>query len=193
MLWLVPGFRGFPLPLLLLPTFGIDAGRLYAVLQDKSVGILAARPRNPQSEHKTATSLIQVVVDCFWCSRNPQPSYQTSPIQIVIGFSRCPICWSFVAEIRRAIEVCSEGHTWGAFKSIFASTANRAFVMGSGRVRSARNKFFPFQLKHHASECYAALRGWHVNETTNDSDATPASVQTVLPYPGAQAKPEPKY
>jgi hypothetical protein len=49
MLWPVHGSRGFLLPLLLLRTFGVDAGRSYAILLDRSVGKLVARFRNPQS------------------------------------------------------------------------------------------------------------------------------------------------
>lgn len=89
MLWLVSGPGSFLLPFLLPGTFGVDAGRFYAVLPDMSVGKPAARLRNPQSGHKTETSLNQVVAACYWYSRHPQPGYQTSPIQVVIGFLGC--------------------------------------------------------------------------------------------------------
>jgi hypothetical protein len=40
MMWLVSGSKSSLLPLLLPLTFGVDAGRLYAVLPDRSAGKL---------------------------------------------------------------------------------------------------------------------------------------------------------
>jgi hypothetical protein len=41
MMWLVSGSNSFLLPSLLPLTFGVDAGHLYAVLPERSVGKLA--------------------------------------------------------------------------------------------------------------------------------------------------------
>ena len=121
MVWLVPGSRDFLRP----GTFGVDAGRLYGVLPDRSASQIAARPRNPQSRHKAATPLIQVAVVYLWCSRHPQPGYQTSPIQVVTVFFLYAACWSlWLKPGNSAVEVWSEGHTWSAFMSIHASTAS---------------------------------------------------------------------
>ena len=57
--------RVFLFPSLLPRTFRVDAGCLYAVLPDMSAGKAAARPRNAQSGHKTATSSIQLVMVHF--------------------------------------------------------------------------------------------------------------------------------
>ena len=92
MLWPVPGSRVFLLLVLLPRTFGVDAGCLYAILPGRSVGRKLARPRNLHSVHKTATSLIQIVVDYFWCFRNPQLGHQASPVQVVAVFPRGSIC-----------------------------------------------------------------------------------------------------
>jgi hypothetical protein len=62
MLRLVPSSRDFLLPLLLPCIFGVYAGSLHAVLPDRSVGKLVARPRNPQLGNMAAKSSIRVVV-----------------------------------------------------------------------------------------------------------------------------------
>ena len=138
MLWLVPSFRDFLLPLLLPRTFGVVVGNLYGVLSDRSVGKLAARPGNPQSGKKTAKCSIQVVVVHFWCSRNHQPGYQTFPIQVASCGVRSAGHCGLNRECQLLTSGCNEGLTWSTFKSIFASTANQAFSTCSGRVRLPR-------------------------------------------------------
>ena len=49
MFWLVSGSKSFLLPSLLPLIFGVDDGRLYAILRDRSVGKLAVSHRNTQS------------------------------------------------------------------------------------------------------------------------------------------------
>ena len=135
-------------------------GNLYGVLSDslRSVGKLAARPGNSQSGNKTAKCSIQVVVVHFWCPRNHQPGYQTFPIQVVIVFLRCAICWSLWRKPGMpAVEGCSEGPglTWYAFKSILAFTANQDFC---GRVRIVKAVQEAALCMMHHVVCSATLR-----------------------------------
>jgi hypothetical protein len=57
--------------------------------------------RCPSGYYKTATSLIQVVVAYFCCSRHPEPGYLTCPIQVVIVFLRCPVYYSLWLKPRK--------------------------------------------------------------------------------------------
>ena len=64
------------------------------------------------------------------------PGYQMSSIHVVIVLLWCPICCSsLLRQGRLAVEVCSEGNTWSAFKSMLTSTANRTC---SRRIRLLR-------------------------------------------------------
>jgi hypothetical protein len=127
----------------------------YSILPDRSIGKPVAKPQKALSGYKTATS---------WCYRNPRPGYQTSLIQVVVVFLRFAICWLLRLKLRnRAAEVCSEGHTWDAFKFIPASTANRTLSTCGRRVRLLRTATLKVCLLkqrtpmlHHV--CRAALR-----------------------------------